>query len=97
MRTRLAEPHDGPTVVVAHHAPSARCVPDHLREDRWTVAYASRLDDLIEETQPDAWVYGHVHEAVRPFRIGRTLLVSNPRGYPDAPNPLYRPDLVVEV
>jgi Icc-related predicted phosphoesterase len=94
---RLSEPFDGATVVVTHHAPSIRCVPQKHLADRRTAAYASHLDWLIEKHQPDAWISGHIHSS-HMFRIGRTLLVSNPRGYvPDHVNPDFRPDLVIEV
>jgi Icc-related predicted phosphoesterase len=94
----MVEPFDGPTVVVTHHAPSLLCVPASLLDDRMTAAYASRLDWLIEQHQPDLWVWGHIHEAVPPFRIGRTLMVSNPRGYVgQGVNPRFLPDPVVGV
>lgn len=94
----LSTPFDGPTVVVTHHAPSARCVPAELLDDRRICAYASRLDWLIERHQPDLWIWGHIHGSVPDFRIGRTRMVSNPRGYaPDDINPGFRPGLVVEV
>ena len=95
---RLAVPFDGPTVVVTHHAPSPRCVPEVWLNDRRSAAYASDLDWLIKKRQPAAWLYGHIHESVPPFRIGDTLIASNPRGYaPKHLNPGFRPDFVVEV
>ena len=98
LRERMAEPFDGPTVVVTHHAPSALCVPDSLLSDPMTCAYASKLDWLVEEGQPDMWIWGHIHASVPEFSIGRTRMVSNPRGYvPADVNPSFRPDLVVEV
>ncbi|TWB45834.1 metallophosphoesterase [Nitrospirillum pindoramense] len=82
LQERLAAPHNGPTVVVTHHAPSARCLPQGAAEDRFSAAYASRLDWLVEESGAAAWCYGHVHEPpAEEIRIGRTRLVSNPRGY----------------
>jgi predicted phosphohydrolase len=95
---RLAVPHDGPTVVVTHHAPSIRCIPAKWLSDRRTAAYVSHLDWLIEKHQPTAWCYGHIHDPVPSFTIGETLMVSNPRGYyPNDLNPTFRPDLVIEV
>jgi hypothetical protein len=63
--------------------------PDDLRRNpHW----------LIEQHQPDLWIWGHIHEAVPPFKIGRTRMVSNPRGYVgQGVNPSFLPDLVVEV
>lgn len=94
----LAIPFDGPTVVVTHHAPSPLCVPPGMLLVRSTCADVSRLDWLVEKHQPAAWIWGHVHETVPAFRIGRTQMVSNPRGYyPDKLNPTFRQSLVVEV
>jgi hypothetical protein len=95
---RLAVPHDGPTVVVTHHAPSLKCVPQKWLNDRLTAAYASNLDWLIEKHQPDAWCSGHIHDNVPEFRIGATRILSNPRGYwPSHLNPNFRSDFVIEV
>jgi hypothetical protein len=95
---KLAEPFTGETVVATHHAPSLRCVPELWLNDRRTCAYASHLDWLIEKHSPALWGYGHIHEACPPFSIGRTRLVSNPRGYvPDHLNPSFDAGLVVEV
>jgi predicted phosphodiesterase len=97
LRERLAEPFDGPTVVVTHHAPSALCVPSALMSDRHTAADASRLDGFIEDMGPDIWIWGHIHQAVPEFTIGGTRMLSNPRGYASEPNPRFVVDLVVEV
>ena len=95
---RLATPFDGPTVVVTHHAPSIRCVPEQWLSDRRTCAYASHLDWLIEKHVIAAWLYGHIHDPVPMFRIGRTVLASNPRGYfPDHLNPRFREDFTITV
>lgn len=97
LRAALAEPFDGPTVVVTHHAPSIRSVPEQWRSERTTAAYASRLDELVEESGAALWVHGHVHRSAD-YMIGRTRVVCNPRGYvPSEPNPDFQPDLVVEV
>ncbi|MDG3439565.1 metallophosphoesterase [Nitrospirillum amazonense] len=81
---RLAAPHNGPTVVVTHHAPSARCLPAWAQQDRWSCAYASHLDWLVERYQPHAWCYGHIHDPPPNLAIGRTPLWANPRGHGDS-------------
>ena len=95
---RLSEPFEGATVVITHHAPSLKCVPEQWLGDRRTCAYASRLDWLIEKHQPAAWCYGHIHEGCPEFRIGMTRMVSNPRGYfPNHLNPNFDPGRVIDV
>ncbi len=73
-------PHDGPTVVVTHHAPHPASLANPHADHSW--CYASDLTDLIQERGPDSWIHGHVHHAVD-YRVGRTRVVCNPRGHAD--------------
>lgn len=68
-------------VVVTHHAPSLRCLPVHEQSDLISAAYASRLDSLIENHKPTAWIYGHVH-GENSFNIGTTRICRHAQGYP---------------
>jgi predicted phosphodiesterase len=106
----LAEPHDGDTVVVTHHAPSWRSLAgyDHdanaikFHDLDW--CYASDLERLMRgDNAPALWIHGHIH-APRDYTVGRTRVVANPRGYPmnfmpNAPreNPNFDPALIVEI
>jgi Icc-related predicted phosphoesterase len=69
-----------PDVVITHHSPSYRSVPDHFKGDVLNPAYASHLDHLVERLSPRLWVHGHIHSS-NDYRIGQTRIVSNPRGY----------------
>ena len=78
---QLEKAHEGPTVVVTHHSPSSiTCVPQY-RSDKLRHCFYSHLEDLIFETEPAVWVYGHDHTSAR-HELGGTLLVSNQIGYP---------------
>ena len=91
----LAEPFDGPTVVVTHHAPSARSLDDPHMDLRWS--YASDLEDLITRRGPDLWVHGHLHNH-SDYQIGGTRVVANPRGYvEEARRSGFVPDLTVDL
>jgi Icc-related predicted phosphoesterase len=93
----LSAPFEGITIVMTHHAPSARSLAGGYRRGMLAAAYASNLDDLIERNQPHLWVHGHIHQSAD-YRIGRTRVVCNPRGYtPDQLNPGFDPALVVDV
>lgn len=97
LRERLAVPFDGSTVVVTHHAPSPRSIPERFAGERLSAAYASNLEALIEEFAPVLWVHGHVHDSFD-YTIGATRILCNPRGYvPDEPNPRFDEMLVVDV
>ena len=92
----LAKSHDGPTIVVTHHAPSLQSVPERFRDDLIAAAYASDLEAVIDRYQPALWIHGHTHVAVD-YHIGATRIVANPRGYPGETYAGFRPRLVVEV
>jgi len=95
----LAVPHDGPTVVVTHHAPSIRSIHPGDRGDAASAAYASDLEEVMLRHQPALWVHGHIHHA-SDYRFGDTRVVCNPRGYQAADwseRTGWREDLVIEV
>lgn len=75
-------PMEGPRVVITHHAPVAKMNTAHA-DSKLAPAFNS-LDMLaiIKKYQPQLWIYGHTHETDRQM-VGRTLVVSNPRGYQD--------------
>jgi predicted phosphodiesterase len=97
LREELAKSFDGPTVVVTHHPPSHRSLASRFKGDLLNAAYASHLDALVDDSQAEAWIHGHTHGS-SDYRIGRTRVICNPRGYYDfALNPSFDPGLVVEV
>ena len=44
-------------------------------------AFATELFDLIEDSGPDYWIYGHTHHNSVDFGIGNTRLLTNQLGY----------------
>ena len=95
LRGALADAAAVPTVVVTHHAPSARSL-NPLYTDPVAAAYASHLDDLVAGSGARCWVHGHTHHCVD-YRLGDTRVVSNQRGYPAEAVAGFDPALVVEV
>jgi len=98
---RLAETHDGPTVVVTHHAPHRGSLAARFAEDPVSAAFVSDLEPLILERRPALWIHGHTHTPFD-YRVGGTRVVCNPRGYarkPDAhrENPGFSNGFVAEV
>ncbi|MBO0132285.1 metallophosphoesterase [Agrobacterium burrii] len=83
------------TVVVSHHAPSARSISNEFRSDPLAPCYASDLENLIFETPPALWVHGHVHHR-NDYSIGSCRVVSNPRGYPGE-RTNFDPAFIVEI
>ena len=84
------------SVVVTHHAPSIRSLPERRRDELISCAYASHLDSFIEEHPLLMWVHGHIHHS-QDYRIGSTRILSNPRAYIDDPNPSFDPRLVIDL
>jgi predicted phosphodiesterase len=91
----VAQPFDGATVVLTHHAPSAHSVHPRYAGQVLNRAYYSDLDDLVEASAAALWVHGHVHNNFD-YSIGQTRVVCNPRGYPGE-NSEFNPALIVEV
>ena len=82
LEVELAKPHAGPTVVVTHFAPTIEAVSPPHRDSLLTASACTELAPLIDRLEPAAWISGHTHFPYRMIR-GRTLLISNPHGYPD--------------
>jgi predicted phosphodiesterase len=84
------------TVIVTHHAPSAKSLPEGYAGDMLSAAYVSELDDFVSACGVPLWVHGHLH-APSDYVLGRTRVLCNPRGYPDESNAEFIPDLLVEL
>ena len=97
LKAELAQPFDGATVVVTHHLPSLRSVPERFKDDRLSAAFASHLDELVAASVAELWCHGHTHWSCD-YVIGTTRVLCNPRGYDDfALNPRFDPGLTAEV
>lgn len=93
----LAQPFDGKTVVVTHHAPSSQSVHPNYVSDSLTPAFASNLENLMDKDQVVLWIHGHMHESFG-YQIDGTRVACNPRGYASkALNPDFRPDWVAKI
>lgn len=96
LAARLAEPHDGPTVVITHHAPLIRSRPASPLLQAVAGAFVSDLTELMGGERADLWVFGHTHVAAD-LDVRGTRVVSNPRGYPRQDIAGWDPARVVEV
>jgi hypothetical protein len=95
IETVLEVSHDGPTVVVTHHAPSPLSIAPRFLGSPLNPAFASDLTATIMRNRPDVWVHGHVHHSVG-YVLGETQVVCNPRGYGDE-NPDFDPAFVLDL
>lgn len=83
-------------IVVTHHAPSIHSVPEQYKNDPVTSAYASNLEDLVQEYQPLYWIHGHIHTPSK-YEIGNTKIICNPHGYIDEKYNGYEKELIIEI
>ena len=97
LATSLAAPHDGPTVVVTHHAPLVRRPEgSNALMDAIAGAFASDLSELMGRDAVELWIFGHIHRTID-TEVNGTRVLSNQRGYPHEPVSGFDPALVVEV
>lgn len=79
LEAALSRPFSGKTVVVSHYPPLRSSLPSELLSEALSAAFASDLPSVVE--QADVWIHGHVHDTLD-YRLGRTRIVCNGRGYP---------------
>ena len=77
----LRQKFDGPTVVITHHVPTMLNYPPQYAGSPLNMAFATELKQLIEETQPNYWIYGHHHVNIPAYNIGKTVMLTNQIGY----------------
>ena len=95
LRDALAQPHDGPTVVVTHFAPSLHSADPRYGLVPGTAGFCNALDELLPLA--DLWLHGHLH-APSDYRVGKCRVVANPLGYVRKNEQLgYQPDLLIEI
>lgn len=96
---RLRAPHDGPTVVITHHAPSVRSIHPRFADSLLNACFVSKAEHLFGAHRAQLWIHGHTHDSFD-YTVNGTRVVCNPRGYAKGgvnENPLFDPDLIVEV
>ena len=81
---RLAEPHNGPTLVVTHHVPHSAARNPTYGTTSLSPAFDSDCDELIAaaaKVHVAAWIFGHHHWSQK-LEVGGVRLVSAQLGYP---------------
>jgi len=96
LQNSLAESAGYKNIVITHHAPSIQSVPADYQNNPVSAAYASNLEELMIQYQPQYWIHGHIHTPVR-NQMGATEVICNPHGYLNEPYNGYQKELIVEL
>lgn len=95
LRDALAQPFDGPTVVVTHFAPTLASADPRYGMAAGTAGFCNALDALLPQAQ--LWLHGHLHCPVDVVQAG-CRIVANPLGYAGKGEQKgHRPELLIEV
>ena len=78
LRTALAQPFDGTTVVITHFAPSLRSADPRYGITPGTAGFCNSLDELLAHAR--LWLHGHLH-CQQDYRVGDCRVVANTLGY----------------
>jgi predicted phosphodiesterase len=99
LESRLTTPHDGPTVVITHHAPSRQSIHQRFADSLLNTCFVSDAEHLLGADRAQLWIHGHTHDSFD-YVVNGTRVVCNPRGYAKAgvnENALFNPNLMIEV
>ncbi|MEJ8814238.1 metallophosphoesterase [Variovorax ureilyticus] len=95
----LATPHEGPTVVITHHAPSRKSIHPRFADSLLNACFVSDADHLLGASRVRLWIHGHTHDSFD-YMVRGTRVVCNPRGYVKDgvnENPLFDPNLMIDL
>lgn len=96
-RSFLRETLEPTDVVLTHHLPGSFAVPEAYQSDEHNRFYDGRVEDILQQTQPRLWHFGHTHDTIAIER-GGVRFICNPLGYPNnRENPQFQPQYTVEL
>lgn len=75
----LAEPFDGTTIVVTHHAPHPLSLAPRFAQMLSSAGFISDLSPMLGPSVA-LWIHGHTHTSFD-YTVGGTRVLCNPRGY----------------
>ncbi|MEO6896823.1 MAG: metallophosphoesterase [Caldimonas sp.] len=96
---RLDTAHDGPTVVITHHAPSRQSIHPRFAHSLLNACFVSDAERLLGGSRVQLWIHGHTHDTFD-YRVNGTRVVCNPRGYAKNgvnENPRFEANLTIQV
>lgn len=95
LRPALAQPFDGPTVVVTHFAPSLRSADPRYGLTPGTAGFCNSLEPLLQGV--DLWIHGHLH-CQHDYVENGCRVVANTLGYAaKGEQEGFRPGLILDI
>ncbi|MBA3594194.1 MAG: metallophosphoesterase [Polaromonas sp.] len=95
LRQTLAQPFEGPTVVITHFAPSLLSADPRYGLTPGTAGFCNALDDLLGQAQ--LWLHGHLHCPSDYVKNG-CRVVANPLGYArKGEQDAFKPELLIKI
>ncbi|CAL2060582.1 metallophosphoesterase [Tenacibaculum sp. 190524A05c] len=83
-------------IVVTHHAPSIKSLPEKYKSDPISSAYASNLEHITEQFRPNLWIHGHIHSP-SDYMLNDSRVICNPHGYISDEYNGYEKELIIEI
>jgi len=96
LTSELANRQGETNVVITHHGPSIRSLPEGEETMIVRAAYVSNLEYVMHDFEPSLWLHGHVHQSCD-YYVGNCRVRCNPRGYPDHRTPAFDEACVLEI
>ncbi|MEO6972039.1 MAG: metallophosphoesterase [Rhodoferax sp.] len=96
---KFAEPFDGTTVVVSHHAPSTGSINPKYEGSPLNACFVSDIAPQLRRWNAPLWIHGHLHDSYD-YMVGKTRVLCNPRGYfrnDIGENARFDPNLVISI
>jgi predicted phosphohydrolase len=81
LKKSLAESSTEHKVIVTHHCPTERFRDPRFIGSTINSAFVVRLDEFVEQSRADYWIFGHTHYNGGKALIGKTQLRCNQLGY----------------
>ena len=81
LKNEIVKSTENKRIVVTHHVPTLLNYPEQYKGSKINEAFAVELHDFILNSNVDYWIFGHHHSNLPPFRIGKTVMLTNQLGY----------------
>jgi 3',5'-cyclic AMP phosphodiesterase CpdA len=80
LKRSFAQPWEGKTLIVTHHAPSVRGAAPQFIGSKMNPGFASNFEHVVDSFGAP-WCHGHMHNS-SDYSLGNGRVIANPRGYP---------------